>query len=96
MKDLSKLQIIYNRVQFGADKQPKTLRVSKAKPEMDARYGNVREGSVLISVLKKDGSQGFTISTAELGTLIFALDAVYHELLSDQYKLTTRIGNNNE
>jgi len=91
MKDINEMQIAYNSVHFGLDKKPKTLRVSKVLPEMDEKYGNVKEAGVVFSILKKDASTGFSMTVSELSSLIYALRSCIEELWAQEYKLTAQI-----
>lgn len=82
------LKEVFEKMHFGRDKLPKTLKVSMTLPAMDENYDSIKEGTVIMAVLSKGNSAGFALNTGELGDMIYALEHVRQEILDETYRLT--------
>lgn len=83
---MRRMNKVFSRVHFDKDKQPKTLAVSYNSPEVDD-YGNIREGAVIISIISKENSTGFSLTTGDVADLIDVLSTVRKGLISRVIKL---------
>jgi len=87
---MRKMRKIFTRLHFDKDKQPKTLAISYNSPEVDA-YGNIREGAVIISIISRENSTGFSLSTGDVADLIDVLTAVRKSLITKTIKLQQEV-----
>ncbi len=87
---MRKMKKIFTRLHFDKDKQPKTLAISYNAPEVDA-YGNIREGAVIIAIINKDNTVGFSLSTGDVADLIDVLSTVRKSLIAKTIKLQQEV-----
>ena len=85
-----KMTKVFSRVHFDKDKQPKTLAVSYNIPDPDS-YNNIKEGAVIISVISKDASVGFSLTTGDCADLIEVLSSVRKSLISKSIKMQQEV-----
>ena len=83
---MRRMNKVFSRVDFDKDKQPKTLAVSYNSPEVDD-YNNIREGAVIISIISKENSTGFSLTTGDVADLIDVLSVVRKSLINKVVKL---------
>jgi len=83
---MKKMNKVFTRLHFDKDKQPKTLVVSYNSPEVD-NYDNVREGAVIISIISRENSTGFSLSTGDTADLIDVLSTIRKSLITKTMKL---------
>jgi len=83
---MRRMNKVFTRVHFDKDKQPKTLAVSYNSPELDD-YNNIREGAVIISIISKENSTGFSLTTGDVADLIDVLSVVRKSLINKVVKL---------
>lgn len=50
-------------------------------------YNNVKEGSIVLSILSKENSQGFQLSTGDIADLIDVLTLVRKNLINKAMKM---------
>jgi len=83
---MRRMRKVFTRVHFDKDKQPKTLAISYNSPEVDD-YGNIREGAVVIAIISRENSTGFSLTTGDVADLIDVLSTVRKSLISKVIKL---------
>ena len=83
---MRRMNKVFTRVHFDKDKQPKNLAVSYNSPELDD-YNNIREGAVIISIISKENSTGFSLTTGDVADLIDVLSIVRKSLINKVVKL---------
>jgi hypothetical protein len=84
---------VWKKTHFDKEKQPKTLQISYNAPVKDAEHGYVKEGSVIISILCKENSQGFSLTTGDVADVLFVFEKLRAELLKKTVSL--HFGNDN-
>lgn len=77
---------IWSKIHVDKNKRAKSFIVSYNLPEMD-NYNSVKEGSVVISILSKENSQGFQLSTGDIADLIDVLTLVRKNLINKAVKM---------
>lgn len=85
-----KLIKAWNRTHFDRDNKPKSLQISYNEPEPDA-YNNIKEGSIILTILAKDNTQGFQLSTGDVGDFIDVLNSVRRSLINESIKLMKEV-----
>lgn len=77
---------IWSKIHFDKNKRPKSFIVNYNLPEMD-NYNSVKEGSIVISIVSKENSQGFQLSTGDVADLIDVLTLVRKNLINKSMKM---------
>ena len=82
---MRKMIKIFSRVHFDRNNQPKTLQISFNAPEKD-NYG-IKEGNIIISVLSKESSTGFSLSTGDAADVIDILTTIRRSLIKESIEM---------
>lgn len=77
---------IWKKVHFDKNRQLKSLIINYNLPEID-NYNNVKEGSIVLSIVSKENSQGFQLSTGDVADFIEILTLIRKSLINKGVKL---------
>lgn len=86
-----KITKIWNKTHFDRESRPKSLQISFNSPEPPDSYGNIKEGNIILTILAKDNTQGFQLSTGDTADLIEILSTVRKSLINESIKLMKEV-----
>lgn len=86
-----KMKTIFSKLHFDKTKKPKTLKIAVQPPVINQEYGSLKEGSIVISILAKEASQGFLMDAGSIGDLIYTLERAQKEIQAETYTLAEEV-----